>query len=77
MIDIYTDKGDKYSFDPMTGRIYKGGYVIPSTVAEPIYSNSPNPNTPPIFSGILFPGEGKILSLSGKYSQISDPNTII
>lgn len=77
MIEIITPKGERYSFDPSTERIFRDGYLIPSTEVEPIYSNSPNPNTPPIFSGILFVGEGRILSLSGKISQISDPNSII
>ena len=77
MIEIITIKSEKYSFDPSTGRIFKDGYLVSSYEAEPLYSNPPTPNEPPRFSGILFKGEGKILSLSGKYSNITDPNTII
>ena len=77
MIEIITEHSERYTFDPVTKRIFKDGFVIPSTEAEPIYSNSPDPNMPPKFAGILFRGEGRIVSLSGKISQVSDPNSII
>lgn len=76
MIYITSEKGENYSFDPSTSRIFKDGYLMSSIEAEPIYSNSEE-DVAPRFSGILIKGTGTILSLSGKYNQISDPNTIL
>lgn len=75
MIEILTQKGEKYSYDPSTDRIFKDGYLIPSSIAEPIFSNTGN-DLAPKFSGIYLKDVGMILSLSGKYSQISNPNFI-
>lgn len=77
MIDIFSEKGEKYTYDPETGRIFRDGFVVSSVEAEPMFSNSPSPNTPPRFSGIYFKGRNEILTLSGKYSKVSDPNSII
>lgn len=77
MIEIISSKGEKYSYDPTTNRVFRDGFLVSSTEAEPMFSNSPYPDTPPIFSGIYFRGRNEILSLSGKYNQITDPNTII
>lgn len=77
MIEIISDKGEKYTYDPSTGRIFRDGYVVSSVEAEPMFSNSPYPDTPPEFSGIYFKGKNEILSLSGKYNPVTDPNTII
>ncbi len=76
MIDITTIKGETYSFDPDTERIFKGGYLLPSTEVEPVYS-MPNSTGEPIFSGILMKTLNAILSLSGKVNPINDINEII
>lgn len=76
MIEIVTLKGEKYSFDPRTERIFKDGLVLPSTEAEPLYSNVTDPNSPPKFSGLLLKTTNSILSLSGKINPVTDPNTI-
>lgn len=77
MITIATLKGEVYSFDPDTKRIFKDGSLIPSSKVEPIYSNTANPEDPPKFSGILFKESNSILSLSGKINSITDTNSII
>lgn len=77
MIEIISEKGERYSYDPATNRIFRDGYLLSSTEAEPMYSNSPYPDTPPNFSGVYFRGRNEILSLSGRYNPIVDTNTII
>lgn len=76
MIDIITIKGEKYSFEETTGRLFKDGLVLPSTLYEPVYSNSFDENTPPKFSGILIKETNSILSLFGHINPISDINQI-
>ena len=78
MIDIITITGERYSFDPETERVFKDGKLIPSTEAEPVYSNVPNDkDAPPRFSGLYFKSSDSILSLSGKLSPVTDINNII
>lgn len=77
MIEIYSEKGERYSYDPETGRLFRDGFVVSSVEAEPMFSNSPSPNIPPRFTGIFFKGRNEILTLSGKYNKVSDPNSII
>lgn len=76
MIYITSEKGENYSFDPSTSRIFKDGYLMSNTEVEPIYSNIEE-DVAPRFSGILIKETKTILSLSGKYNQISNPNTIV
>lgn len=76
MITIVTIKGETYSFDPETERIFKDGYLLPSSEVEPVYSDSKNDKRPPKFSGILIKSINSILSLSGKINPISDSNII-
>jgi hypothetical protein len=74
MIEIVTLKGEKYSFDPDTMRIFKSGVLLSSDDAEPIFSDDAEGN--PVFSGIYLKKENKILSRSGKINVVSDPDTI-
>ena len=74
MIEIVTLKGEKYSFDPDTMRIFKSGVLLSSDDAEPIFSDDVEGN--PVFSGIYLKKENKILSRSGKINIVSDPDTI-
>lgn len=76
MINIFTVKGEQYSYDPDTNRVFKDGYLLPSTQTEPVYSKTDSEHAPPRFSGLLLKAIGSLLSLSGKISPISDPNTI-
>ena len=78
MIDIVTIKGEKYSFDPETERVYKNGFLLPTSEVEPVYSNVPNKTEEaPRFSGLFFKNSNSILSLSGKLNPVSDLNSII
>ena len=77
MIDIVTLKGEKYSFDPETERIFKDNMLLSSTLVEPVYSDF-NEDSPPMFSGILLKNINSILSLSGKINPvITDINSVI
>ena len=49
MIEILTKDGEIYKFDPETERIYKDGFLLPSTSVEPVYSDV---NGETKFSGI-------------------------
>ena len=73
MITIVTIKGEKYSFDETTQRIFKDGVLLTSVQVEPIYSR-PSRDTEPVFSGILLKDTGSVLSRSGKISPITDIN---
>lgn len=70
MIDIVTIKGEKYSFDESTQRIFKDGVLVPGTVAEPVYSGDFN------FSGILLKSSKSVLSLNGNINPITNINNI-
>ena len=76
MITITTIKGETYSFDPVSERIYKGGVVLPSHIAEPVYSKTNDKDEAPKFSGILLKESNTILSITGKINYITDPNSI-
>ena len=73
MIDIVTIKGELYRFDPETDRIFKGGRLLDSSEAEPVYSNV---DEFPVFSGIFLKDVGAVLTRSGKINTITDINTI-
>lgn len=73
MIDILTNDGELYRFDPETERIYKDGQLLPSTVAEPVYSDV---NSSTRFSGIYLKTTGQIVSLSGKKNTVSNISAI-
>jgi hypothetical protein len=76
MIDIITLKGEKYSFDPDTERVFKDGKLIGSNLVEPVYSDF-NEFTPPTFSGLWLKSINSILSLSGKINPvITDINSV-
>ena len=69
--------GEIYSFDQSTGRIFKDGRLVSSTLVEPVYSNFSESGLP-IFSGIFLKGINSILTLSGKINPvISDNNQAI
>lgn len=77
IIDIVSFKGERYSFDPDTGRIFKDGKVITSEFVEPVYSYMGNTQEPPKFSGIYFKDKNQILTLSGKVNPVvKDDNEV-
>ena len=75
MIDIYTIKGERYSYDDTTMRLFKDGTLLSQVVAEPVFQN--NSSGIPEFAGIYLKDSNKIISLSGNIHQIVDPNSII
>lgn len=75
MIDIITIKGERYSFDEDTQRVFKDGVLLSSVQVEPIYS-SLDKESIPVFSGLLLKETNSILSRSGKISPITDLNSI-
>ena len=76
MIEIMTLKGEKYSFDETTQRIFRDGILLSSVNVEPVYSR-PSKDSMPVFSGILLKDTGSILSRSGKINAITDINSMI
>ena len=73
MIEIVSFKGEVYKYDQETGRIFKSGYLVPSDIAEPVYSDL---SGEPVFSGIYLKNEDAILSRSGKINSVTDINSI-
>lgn len=74
MIDIVTLTGEKYSFDPDTQRIFKSDILVPSTEAEPVFSEMESGE--PEFSGIYLRRTNQVLSRSGKLNTLTDSNNI-
>lgn len=75
MTDIYTIKGDKYSFDPDTERIFKNGILLTTIQAEPVYARATKSEIPR-FAGIYLKEIDSILSISGKINPITDANVV-
>ena len=73
MIDILTKDEELYRFDPETERIYKDGQLLPTTVAEPFYSDV---NGATRFSGIYLKTLGQVITLSGNKNTVSNINAI-
>jgi len=76
MINILTEKGENFSFDPSTERIFKDGMLMSSVNVEPIYSNANDKESTPKFAGILLKDVNSIVSLSGKINKVTDINSI-
>jgi len=73
MIEIVSFKGETYKFDPETERIFKGGKLLDTSEAEPVYSGV---DKKPEFAGILLKTLGAILSRSGKINEVTDINSV-
>lgn len=74
MIDIYTLKGERYSYDENTMRLFKDGTLLSPTVAEPVFQN--NSSGTPEFAGVYLKDSNKVVSMSGNINTITDPNSI-
>lgn len=75
MINIISQKGENYNFDPLTSRVFKDGILLSSAKVEPVYSSSNN--GAPIFSGLYLKDRGSILNLGGVENQaITDINLV-
>ena len=75
MKDIYTLKGEHYSYDEDTTRIFKDGRLMPSTEAEPVFQGL-SEDSVPVFAGIYLKALDMVLSLTGKLNPVTDANTI-
>lgn len=75
MRDIYTIKGEHYSYDENTTRIFKDGQLLSSTEAEPVFQGL-SEDSVPMFAGIYLKNLDAILSLTGKLNPVTDVNTI-
>lgn len=74
VVEIITQEGETYKFDPDTERIFKDGFLLPNTSVEPVYSDV---NGATKFSGILLKSTNQIITLSGtKNSVIDNVNAI-
>ena len=71
MVEILANTGELYKYDQETDRIYKDGFVLPSTTAEPVFSDV-NGNTK--FSGIFLKTSNQILTLSGNLNPVTNLN---
>lgn len=76
MREIMSLRGERYSYDELTGRIFRDGVLLPSSEVEPVFSGNNKDGQVPRLSGILLKERGSILTLSGKENPIVDPNTI-
>lgn len=76
MIDIITIKGERYSFDEDTQRVFKDGVLLSSVQVEPVYSRLARESLP-VFSGLLLKDTNSILSRSGKINPVTDINAIV
>lgn len=75
--EIITLKGERYSVDEETGRIFKDGYVVPSNSAQIVYSHLGDKNQPPKFSGIWLKDNNSILTLTGRiYPLVTNIDSI-
>lgn len=75
MIQIQTIKGDLWEYNQETDRIFKNGYMVPSSLVEAIFSSGTS-DSPPEFSGIHLKDSNEIISRSGNINSVTDPNTI-
>lgn len=75
MIDIYTIKGERYSYDENTMRLFKDGNLLSQNIAEPVFQT--NSSGIPEFAGIYLKDSDKIVSMSGNINPITNPNSII
>lgn len=76
MIDIFSSRGELYRFDESSQIIYKDGFVVPKSEAEPVFGGNGFEDTVPEFSGIWIKATNSILTRSGKINPITDPNTL-
>ena len=75
--EIITLKGEKYTIDQDTGRIFKDGIVVPSVNAQLVYSHLGDKDQPPKISGIWLKETNSILTLTGRiYPLVTNVDSI-
>ena len=75
MIEITTPKGEIYTFDPSTQRIFKNQVFISKTEVEPIYSGNGDDGEPK-FAGLYLKGKGSIITLNGIEKNLTPIDSI-
>ena len=75
MIEIITQKGERYTFDPSTQRIFRDQVFIPKTEVEPIYSGNGDDGEP-VFAGLYLKGKNSIITLNGIEKNLTPIDSI-
>lgn len=75
MIEIVTKKGEVYSYDESTQRLFKDSRYIPRTEIEPVYSGN-GQDKEPVFSGLYVKSSNSIITLTGNIKPVVDINSI-
>lgn len=75
IIAIISEKDESWSYDTETQRVFKDGKLVPELIAEPVFSKSSDSEVPE-FSGIYIKATGQVLSRSGKYSNLTNPDSL-
>lgn len=74
MISSITDwSGNEYEFNSETGLISKNSVIVSGEDYEPCFINS---SEGPIFTGIYLKKTNQILTINGKISKITSPETL-
>lgn len=75
MISVVTQRGEEYSFDPHTERLFKDGLFIPRSIIEPVYSGN-GKDSEPIFAGLYVKSTNTIITRNGNEKPVVDINSI-
>lgn len=75
MIEIITEKGIKYTFDPNTQRLFRDQTFIPKTEIEPIYSGN-NDDGQPELAGLYLKTKGTIITRNGIEKKLTPIDSI-
>ena len=75
MIDIISKKGEVYSYDPNTGRVFKDQMFIPRTEIEPVFSGSSDDDIPE-FAGLYLKNRGAVLTKNGVEKKLTQIDAI-
>lgn len=74
MIEIITEKGNRFTFDPDTQRLFRDGTFIPKTEVEPVYSGD-NGGIPEL-AGLLVKGSGTLITRNGLEKKLTPIDSI-
>lgn len=65
-------RGNRYEYSPETGLISKNDTILSGSEYEPVFSSYSDNSLPPIFVGIYFKAENRVMSMSGKMLRLID-----
>lgn len=80
MIEILSEKGDFFTFDPETELISMNGVIVPYTEYQPVYVRQTivDGSVPPMFIGVLNKTNNTVINVNGTINKlISDDSEII